>query len=502
MLPKIVGTGVVVLGFVKCMNLTVNDEWVDVKYSIKSMFSSSKQRDKPKIVVLGTGWGALSYLKHVDQRKVDITIVSPRSFFFYTPLLAGMATGTVGHSSITEPIRWYCNRTKASTQYIQGECMSVDVKKKQVLCQTGSDICFKLDYDHLVIAVGAEPQTFNIPGVAENAIFMKEIDDALMVQHKILQQLEKANSLLTLQASEEDIRRELNWVIVGGGPTGVELTGELTDFIRQDVSRYFPQLQKYLSLTLVEATDRLLGAFDPQIAQYAQNILEENNATVLTRTAVTRVDRSVVDMKHMASGDTKSVAYGMLVWVAGVRTRPITRSIISQLDPSIQNSRWGLVVTPHMSVAGTDGSVWALGDCSVTAGCPPTAQVAYQQGKYLGRLMRDTDLRPEAIDAHEPFKYEHGGSLAYIGSNKGVAELKTKLWDHYPLLGNDQICVEGTSAFAIWRSLYFSKLMSERNRAMVLFDWLKTFLFGRDISSSHVAELRPVTEEMKHTVKK
>ena len=116
--------------------------------------------------------------------------------------------------------------------------------------------------------------------------------------------------------------------------------------------------------------------------------------------------------------------------------------------------------------------------------------------------MRDTDLRPEAINAHDPFKYEHGGSLAYIGSNKGVAELKTKLWDHYPLLGNDQICVEGTSAFAIWRSLYFSKLMSERNRVMVLFDWLKTFLFGRDISSSHVAEMRPVTEGAKETAKK
>lgn len=128
--------------------------------------------------------------------------------------------------------------------------------------------------------------------------------------------------------------------------------------------------------------------------------------------------------------------------------------------------------------------MWAIGDCA-SSGCPPTAQAAAQQGKYLGRLFRESKLKPEAIDSFPAFKFAYRGSLAFLGDGKGVAEIRG-IWDHYP--GSKSLVIEGAGAFAIWRSLYFSKLMSGRNQAQVAFDWTKTFVFGRDIATPHVMD--------------
>ena len=130
--------------------------------------------------------------------------------------------------------------------------------------------------------------------------------------------------------------------------------------------------------------------------------------------------------------------------------------------------------------------MWAIGDCAV-AGCGPTAQAANQQGIYLGRLFRDTQFDQEKISVSPEFQYHNKGALAYVGGSKGVAELKSLLWDHYPTPGG-QVSIEGAGAFAIWRSLYFSKLMSGRNQAQVGFDWIRTSLFGRDISSPYITK--------------
>jgi len=388
-------------------------------------------------------------------------------------------------------------------------------------------------YDQLVIAVGAEPATFNIPGVRERCMFIKEIDDGIKIHHRILSSLERANTLLAAGAPDSEVDRALHWVVIGGGPTGVELTAELGDFVRNDVSVYFPHLQPRIRISLMEATGRVLGMFDPAVSAYATSVLQENGASLLCGAMVTKVDEGVVHYKTKSTsvaGEavtlSQSVDCGTVVWAGGINARPITRHIISQLNDLsekttndrtgqqralVQTSPRGIQVDEKFRVRGLEevGNVFAIGDCALAAGCSPTAQAAFQQGKYLGRLLRDTacvsgDAKEvnSRIDCYDPFIFHNYGALAYVGTSKGVAELKTVLWSN-PLealrsaaAGGDgkgvgvesaapssSTVVEGGKAFVIWRSLYFSKLLSHRNKTQVGFDWMKSGVFGRDISS-------------------
>lgn len=515
----------------KTISLVVNDDTDEILYAINKAKHSltnewgnlmnpasprSAPNQKPRLVVLGTGWAALSMIQKIDQDKVDLTIISPRPFFFYTPLLAGTATGTVSSSSIVEPIRWYCQRSGTpydGAAFIQAECTAVDIKKKKLTCKLGGGSIAPLtvEYDFLVIAVGAETATFNIPGVTENSYFLKELEDGIAIQKRILQNLELASSLLAAANNsnihDKEIAKLLSWIVIGGGPAGVELTAELSDFIKQEVARYFPSLVPKIQLTLIEATDRVLGAFDGSLSAFAKQVLSKRGANVLCNTSVTKITPASVEYKLSKVGTKGSVEYGMCVWAGGIARRPIVEAIARQIDPygKIQNSRQGLVVDPYMRIKGVaDKSVFAIGDCAV-CGCAPTAQVAYQQGKYLGRLFRDSSNGMLIVERQERtksksasfedeqkpltpvFQYSHKGALAYTGGGKGVAELKS-LWDNYPSQ-DGKVRVEGPGAFAIWRSLYFSKLMSTRNQAQVGFDWAKAFLFGRDISSPFSSDL-------------
>ena len=411
-------------------------------------------------------------------------------------------------------------------QYVQAECTGVDIQKKFITC-TATDLNdrFTVEYDHLVIAVGAEPATFGIPGVKENAFFMKEIADSIEIQNKILQNLESANTLLSVGGNAAEVDRLLHWVVVGGGPTGVELTAELTDFIQNDIAKYFPRLHNKCKVTLLEATGRILGTFDNAAAKYAQSILEERGASVAVNSMVTRIGPNSIDLRSPesssvdAKSSAKSISCGITVWAGGIAIRPLVRALSLQLPSSVQNSRFGLIVDDQLRVKGAEElGLWAIGDCAVVQGCAPTAQAAAQQGKFLGRLFRDylngeqisspqelvfTDIKDQFdiynkyVSNLPKFAYVNSGALAYVGGNKGIAELKSVLWTRYPtaILSNnpdgtknvdsDQkpIQVTGTSAFAIWRSLYFSKLMSARNLFQVSFDWMRSAVFGRDIST-------------------
>ena len=464
--------GGVVLGSTTAIYITLTGEWDETFRNIKRKIYTKplKKGEKPKVVVLGSGWGALSFIQQLDEDSVDLTVISPRSFFFYTPLLASMSTGTVSHSSITEPVRWHCSRFK-DAKYIQAECTAVDIKKRSVKCNGHDNIHMNIPYDHLIVAIGAEPATFNIPGVLEHASFMKEVEDGLKVQRQLLQKLENASSLVAIGASEEEIKKELHW------------------------------LKDYIQVTLIEATDKILGVFDPKVSSYANKVLISHGTKVLCNTMVTQVSENTVTYKEkQGKGEMKegTIDYGVLVWAGGINARPLTRSIRDSIgSPAVQTSPRGLVVDTKLRVCGLDtttnstdpsvlrNSVWALGDCAIS-GYAPTAQAAHQQGQYLGKLYRDTLFREENLTYAPDFTYINRGSLAYLGHSAGVAELNTNsLWDHYPAQ-NGKITVEGAGAFALWRSLYFSQLMSMRNRAEVGFDWMRTASMGRDISTPYI----------------
>jgi len=268
------------------------------------------------------------------------------------------------------------------------------------------------------------------------------------------------------------------------------------------VKARFPRVAELVQLTLVEAMPRVLSMFDQSLSDYAVDHLEKRGVHVLTRTAVKSITSDSATVRN-PDGSTTTMGTGMLVWVAGVTARPLTWAIASAIGKEFQGDRRGLKVDGHLKVNGVDG-VWAIGDCALT-GNPPTGQVAAQEGKYLGRLFRDTDLSdPKALESAAPFEYHHLGTLAYIGGAQAIAQISNPLGkgpasDHffwrsiYQACENDHdhhtINVSGWSAFGFWRSVYFTKLLSGRNRISVAFDWLRTTFNGREVTAASLVDI-------------
>ncbi|KAJ3505381.1 hypothetical protein NMY22_g17607 [Coprinellus aureogranulatus] len=466
--------------------------------------------EKKTLVVLGSGWGATSLLKTMDTTDYNVVVISPKNYFLFTPLLPSVAVGTLSPRSIIQPTR-YITRHKARTvSVIEAEATDVDPKGKTVTFIDNSDIkgetsSTTLKYDYLVYAVGAEVQTFNIPGVKEHAVFMKELHDAERMQRAFMDCLETA---AFPGQSLDEVNRLLHMVVVGGGPTGVELSGELHDFLEDDLKHWYPELAGKVKITLVEALPSVLPMFSKQLIEYTESTFKESKIDILTKTMVKEVkDRSVV--LQMPDKSIQEVPCGLVVWAAGNKGRKLTQDLMAKF-PETQTNRRGISVDDHLRMKGAEDSIFALGDCTATS-YAPTAQVASQQGAYLARVLaqiaRKDNLEAELkklenvraqIGASQPeedkvklekeiesikrkianfkprpFNYSHQGTLAYIGSEKAIADL--------PFM-NGNIASGGVATFLFWRSAYLSTLFSLRNRTLVATDWLKVKLFGRDVS--------------------
>mmetsp|Transcript_91420 Transcript_91420/g.165088 ORF Transcript_91420/g.165088 Transcript_91420/m.165088 type:complete len:505 (-) Transcript_91420:153-1667(-) len=487
---KVGAAGAGVYGAVGIAHMWINDDLDDIKYNASRYFykvAKGSDQERKKVVVLGSGWGALSFVRKLDPEEFHVTVLSPRPFFFYTPLLVGSTTGVVSPGAIIEPIR----DNVPGCDFLRVACKEVDLENRKVHCD-GNVI---LDYDHLVVAVGAQPNTFGIPGVEKYGRFMKEIEHGRQVRKDLLDTLENAD--VALAAGKLDkVKQLLNFVVVGGGPTGVEFCGELADFIREDLVRRYPKIAEHLKITLVEALPGLLTMFDKSVGTYVQGHLENQGVEVKLNAMVKEVEEKVVHLK--TKDGVVSMEYGMLVWVAGVGMRPFTRALSEKIGKDNgQTDRRGLLVDGCLRVKGTrPGEVFAIGDCAVS-GSPPTAQVAYQQGKYLGRMFRLGAAHTISDPQCDGFKYCHQGSMAYIGGGEAATEIdpnafiklgRSPITDHMwwrSLYGEtDQLRIMGPMGFAIWRSTYFSKLFSTRNRYAVASDWLRNGFFGRPAASS------------------
>ncbi|KAF3358415.1 hypothetical protein VDGD_09687 [Verticillium dahliae] len=464
---------------------------------------------KKTLVVLGTGWGSVSLLKKLDTENYNVIVISPRNYFLFTPLLPSCTTGLIEHRSIMEPVRAILQHKKAAVKFYEAEASSIDPERKVVMITDNSEVKgatsqTEIPYDMLVIGVGAENATFGIPGVRENSCFLKEINDAQSIRKKIMDCVETA---AFKGQTNEEIDRLLHMVVVGGGPTGVEFAGELQDFFEDDIKRLVPDIADRFKVTLIEALPNVLPSFSKQLIEYTENTFKEEKIDILTKTMVKNVtDTTVEAVGTNPDGSKKTIVipYGLLVWATGNAVRPIIKELISKI-PAQKDSRRGLAVNEYLVVQGTR-DIWAIGDCAV-AGYAPTAQVAGQEGSFLARLFNNMakteeleskvrelssnlNVKPgnsaeaaREIEACErqlrrikdvkPFHYTHQGSLAYIGSEKAVADVSW--W-------NGNIASGGSLTFLFWRSAYLSMCFSTRNRLLVIIDWLKSKAFGRDVS--------------------
>ena len=224
----------------------------------KYSFITPALKKKPKVVVLGTGWAGFRFVKGLDQKFWDVTVISPRNHFIFTPLLASTTVGTLEFRAIIEPTRSICQK------YYQAETQKILPDENKIVCYDSFyDKTFEQDYDYLVLAVGAVPNTFNIPGVKEHCFFLRQIPDARAIRKRLLTCFEEASSPL---CTPETRNKLLSFVVVGGGPTSIEFSAELHDFLVSDFKKWFPQLtEDHIKITVIESTDHILGTFDKKI---------------------------------------------------------------------------------------------------------------------------------------------------------------------------------------------------------------------------------------------
>ncbi|KAK9768102.1 NADH:ubiquinone oxidoreductase [Basidiobolus ranarum] len=433
---------------------------------------------KKTLVILGTGWGSTSILRELDTDKFNVVVVSPRNYFLFTPLLPSCTVGTIENRSIMEPIRYITRHKKREVQLFEGDCTDIDPINKTITVSDNSEIKgavsnTTLKYDYLVVGVGAENQTFGVPGVREYGCFLKEIWDAKKIRTRLMDCIETA---AFGQQPEDEKNRLLHMVVVGGGPTGVEYAAELHDFLTDDLAVWYPDIAGRVKITLIEAMPNVLPSFSKQLIEYTESTFSENEIKVLTKTAVKEVNEKNIVVEK-ADKTRESIPYGLLVWATGNTARPIVKGLMEKL-PEAQTGRRGLLVDDHLMLLGAK-DVFALGDCTFTK-YPPLAQVANQQGTYLGKLLNEIAAKQDATqeDVEEikkelkTFTYTHSGSLAYIGAEKAIAD--------FPVM-HGNISSGGLATFMVWRSAYLSKLFSVRQRTLVFADWCKQKIFGRDI---------------------
>ncbi|CAA7038030.1 unnamed protein product [Microthlaspi erraticum] len=466
----------------------------------------TREGEKPRVVVLGSGWAGCRLMKGIDTSLYDVVCVSPRNHMVFTPLLASTCVGTLEFRSVAEPISRIqpaisrepgsffflanCSRLDADSHevyfviaYSSIECSnSADLWPSQIKlvhCETQTDGSntlqpwkFKIAYDKLVVACGAEASTFGIKGVLENAIFLREVHHAQEIRRKLLLNLMLSD---TPGISKEEKQRLLHCVVVGGGPTGVEFSGELSDFIMKDVRQRYAHVKDDIHVTLIEAKD-ILSSFDDRLRRYA--------IKQLNKSGVRFVRGIVKDVKpqKLILDDGTEVPYGLLVWSTGVGPS----SFVSSLDlPKAPGERIG--IDEWMRVPSVQ-DVFAIGDCSgylESTGkptLPALAQVAEREGKYLSSLLNEIGKAnggrangAKEMELGVPFVYKHLGSMATIGRYKALVDLRESK-------DAKGISMTGFVSWFIWRSAYLTRVISWRNRFYVAINWFTTFVFGRDIS--------------------
>ncbi|KAI3732072.1 hypothetical protein L1987_63269 [Smallanthus sonchifolius] len=453
--------------------------------------------EKKRVVILGTGWAGTSFLKNLKNPSYDIQVISPRNYFAFTPLLPNVTVGTVEARSVVEPIRNIIKKKNLNVIYWEAECYRIDAKTKKVYCRSSEKDKeeFVVDYDYLVIAMGARVNTFNTPGVEENCHYLKEVEDAQKIRRTVIDCFEKA-CLPTL--SDDERKRVLQFVVVGGGPTGVEFAAELHDFVSED----------------------LVKLFDKRIATFAEENFHRDGIDLRTGEMVVKVSDKEISTKVIKTGETSTIPYGMAVWSTGIATRPVVMDFMKQIG---QANRRVLATDEWLRVEGTN-SIYALGDCATInqrkvmedisaifqkadkdssgtltvkefqealddicdrypqmKNLPATAQVAAQQGSYLAdcfNRMEQCTKNPEGplrfreFGRHRfrPFRYKHLGQFAPLGGEQTAAQLP-----------GDWVSI-GHSSQWLWYSVYASKQVSWHTRSLVVSDWMRCFIFGRDSS--------------------
>ena len=402
---------------------------------------------RPRVVIVGGGFGGLYAARKLAGAPVEITLVDRRNHHLFQPLLYQVATATLNPSDIAVPIRSVLRRQR-NVRVILGEATRIDVTARRVHLTDGAE----LPYDFLILATGATHSYFGHDAWAGAAPGLKNIDDALEIRRRVFLAFEAAERI----DDPEERRAFLTFVIIGAGPTGVELAGALSEIARQSLRREFRSIDPAEArIVLVEGKERVLPSYPEKLSAAAGRRLERLGVELRVGQHVTDIDGRSVTM-----GDQKLPAR-TVVWAAGVAASPLARSLGVPLDRAGR-----VLVRPDLRIPGHD-EVFVVGDLAAIeqdgGQVPGVSPAAMQAGRHVARSVRNViGNRPVA-----PFRYFDKGSFAVIGRGAAVGSLLNRV----PLTG--------LIAWLAWLVIHLYFLIGFRNRLLVMIDWAYSYLFFR-----------------------
>jgi NADH dehydrogenase len=414
------------------------------------------QGKRARIIILGGGFGGLYAAMHLDKSlardaNIEVTLVNRDNFFLFTPMLHEVAASDLDMTHIVNPV----HKLLRHVHFFAGDVDAIDLPARRVVVSHGFERhTHELEYDHLVISLGAMTNFFNLPGLQERALTMKSLGDAIGLRNRLIALLEEANTECAAH------RRDplLTVVVAGGGFAGVETIAGINDFVR-DALAFYPNLSEdRLRMILVHPGPVILPELSPKLGAYAQQKLAQRHIDIRVNTRVTGVSERGVELS-----DGSTISTHTLMWTAGTSPHPLLGTL------PCKKERGRLLVNEYLQAPDWPG-VWALGDCALVpdrqtgAFYPPTAQHALRQGKVVAQNITAVIRGGQK----KPFVFSTIGQLAAIGKRSGVANI----------LG---VNFSGFIAWWLWRTIYLSKLPRFEKKVRVALDWTLDLLFSKDL---------------------
>ncbi|HEY6933153.1 MAG TPA: NAD(P)/FAD-dependent oxidoreductase [Marmoricola sp.] len=419
--------------------------------------------NRHRVVVIGSGFGGLFGTKALKHADVDVTMISNASYHLFQPLLYQVATGILSEGEVAPPTREVLARQK-NVEVLLGEVTDIDLEQRLVHHQVlGRERV--TPYDSLIVAAGSGQSYFGHDEFAQFAPGMKSIDDALELRGRIFGAFELAE----VSDDEQDIEELLTFVVIGAGPTGVEMAGQIAELAQKTLPRDFRNINtRQARVILVDAAPQVLPPFGEKLGDWAKHSLEKLGVEVQLGAMVVGVDERGLEVEDK-DGTRRRINAVTKVWAAGVQANPLTRTLARQTGASVDRAG-RISVNPDLTLPGHP-EVFVVGDMISLDHLPGVAQVAIQGAKYAARTIDD---RLRGKSPQQPFKYFDKGSMATISKFSAVATI-------------GRIRLHGFIAWLMWLGVHLVYLTGFKNQVTALLHWAVTF-FGNDRSQRTATE--------------
>lgn len=399
------------------------------------------------VVVIGGGFGGLKFLQRARSSKIQFTLIDKQNHHLFQPLLYQVATAVLSPANIAFPIRRMFKNFK-NVKVILDEAIDINREDKTVTISSGE----KIKYDQLIVSTGSRHSYFGNDGWSEYSNGLKGINDALQIRERLLRAFEKAEN----EKNIEKRNKYLNFVVVGGGPTGVEMAGSIAEIAYKNMKEEFRNFKSSdANVYLIEATEKILPMYSDRLSGKAEKYLIDFGVQVRTNEKVIKIENDLVVT------DKESIETDNVIWAAGNEASPIIKKLNTKTD-----SEGRAIVDPDCSIK-EDGNVFVIGDAANyknknNSTLPGIAPVAIQQGKYLAKIIKNKTLKQD----RKPFKYYDKGMMATVGRYKAIGKI-----------GNIEI--SGFIAWLFWSAIHILYLIGYRSKILVVIEWIFSYLFNK-----------------------